>query len=211
MNKLKIYTYYILIAGISIISLTVIPLLQSSINASFQFPRTAAAWILWIGSRLCVTILNLLIFHCFICQADLNTQENESRKQAEELLALVKQQKEGPPLSKREFLEGEYRHKVPTLTLSTICSLVAFGPAVLMFDVTTFLTYLFTVIMAVVFGVIEMFKVETYYTVEYLRYAKYVKETEECLNSYYSQLPSSSAWTGETKYLGKKGDKNVKI
>lgn len=203
------FTYYILIAGISIVSLAIIPMLQSTIDASFKFPQTTAAWMLWIGSRICITILNLLIFHCFICQADLNTQENESRKEAEGILGQIKKSKELIPQSKEQFLSGEYKHKIPTLILSTVVSLIAFGPAVLTFDLVTFLTYLFTVIVAIVFGIIEMLKVESYYKTELIRYAKWLKETEECLQSYYSQQLSSHSQNVviDCKYLGNSSKK----
>jgi len=44
--------------------------------------------------------------------------------------------------------------------------------AVLTWDALTFLTYLFTILMGIVFGVLEMAKVESYLTNDLLMYAR---------------------------------------
>lgn len=180
MNKIKLYTYYILIGLVSFISVSFLPMLQSEINVDYKFPQTAAAWFLWAGTRLSVSTLNILIFHCFVKQGDMNTMENENRKKAEKILQIIKEEdEEYKPQSPKSFFTHEYGKKIPMLLLTTALSLFAFAPAVLAFDLVTFMTYLFTITIALVFGILEMFRVENYYEREFLIYAEYKKNVEE--------------------------------
>ena len=43
----------------------------------------------------------------------------------------------------------------------------------------SFLVYGFTVALGVIFGILQMFKVEDYYTTEYLKYAELVTKEEQ--------------------------------
>lgn len=178
MDKIKQGIYYILIAIMSFIALAFLPMLGSSIDVGWEFPQSTAAWMLWAGTRLAVSLLNVLIFHCFVKQGDLNTRKNQNRIDAEKKLNCLKN-KEHAPISPTYFFHKEYGKKIPMLFFSTILSLIAFGPAILTFDLITFTTYLTTTIMAVVFGILEMRKVEDYYIEGLLKYANYVEETME--------------------------------
>lgn len=172
MKKFEQYAYYLLIGVISFVSLAFLPMLTSSFDVGYELPKTKAAWLLWAGSRAAVSILNILIFHCFVKQGDVNTKNDSNRIEAEKILLIVTEEEEYKPKSPKKFLFSEYSKKVPSILFSTALSLVAFGEAILKFDPVTFLSYLFTVIMAIVFGVLEMFKVEEYYKAEMLKYAK---------------------------------------
>ena len=172
MKRFEQYAYYLLIGIISFVSLAFLPMLTSSFDVGYELPKTKAAWLLWAGSRAAVSILNILIFHCFVKQGNVNTKNDPNRLEAEKILSIVTEEEEYKPKSPKEFLFGEYSKKVPSILFSTALSLVAFGEAILKFDPVTFLSYLFTVIMAIVWGILEMFKVEEYYKVEMLKYAK---------------------------------------
>lgn len=179
MNKYKQYIYYALIGILSFLALAFLPLIGgSSTNIGWDFPTSAAGWVVWVASRIAVSVLNVLIFHCFVRQGDLNTKNDENRKKAEAMLHRLDKKKNKAPLSPHQFFAREYGKKIPSVFLMSILSLIAFGPMLLVFDVAVFLAYLFTVTMAIIFGILEMKKVESYYTIDLLRYAEYVEEME---------------------------------
>lgn len=184
MDKIKQGIYYVLIAIMSFIALAFLPMLGSAIDVGWGFPQSTAAWMLWVGTRLAVSLLNVLIFHCFVKQGDLNTRKNQARLDAEKKLNCLKD-KEHAPMSPSHFFRKEYGKKIPMLFLSTVLSLIAFGPAILAFDIITFTTYLTTVVMAVVFGILEMKKVEDYYIEGLPEYADYVEKTVEQSKTVY--------------------------
>ena len=179
-DKIRQYLYYILIGILSFLALSFLPLIGgSSGSLGWGFPTTAAAWVVWISSRVACSTLNVLIFHCFIKQGDTNTKNDPTRLEAEDILNAHKGKKEKIPLSPHKFFVRAYGRKVPTVFLFSILSLVAFGPILLVFNITAFLAYLFTIIMALVFGVLEMKRVEAYYTEDMIKYARYVQKMEE--------------------------------
>lgn len=180
MDKIKQYIYYALIGVLSFLSLAFLPLIGSSqLGLCWAFPNTIAGWVVWAASRIAVSVLNVLIFHCFIRQGDLNTQDNEDRKEAEKILNKINQKKSKTPISPTMFFAKEYGKKVPSIFIMSIVSLIAFGPLFLVFDVAVFLTYLFVVIMSIIFGILEMKKVENYFTRGLLEYARYVESLEK--------------------------------
>ena len=180
MDKVRQYLYYILIGILSFLALSFLPLIGgSSGSLGWGFPTTAAAWVVWISSRVACSTLNVLIFHCFVKQGDTNTKNDPTRLEAEDILNAHKGKKEKIPLSPHKFFVREYGRKVPTVFLFSILSLIAFGPILLVFNVTSFLSYLFTIIMSLVFGVLEMKRVEAYYTEDMIKYARYVQKMEE--------------------------------
>lgn len=175
--------YYGLIFVISFIALVIMPLFSSDADIGFNFPKSPAGWLFWGVTRAIISGLNVLLFHCFVKQGDLNTQDNKDRVEAEKRLA-ISTKKEYIPQSPKEFFRKEYVHKVPKLLLGTALSLVALGPVILRYDFATFLTYVTVVLGGVIFGVLEMRKVETYYTKELPKYVDYLdslksKEQEE--------------------------------
>lgn len=180
MNKIKHYIYYVLIGILSFLSLAFLPLIGgSSTVVGWDFPTSTAGWSVWVASRIAVSVLNILIFHCFIRQGDLNTKDNPDRLKAEEILNKHDKQRTKIPLSPEKFFAREYGKKIPTVFLMSVVSLIAFGPMLLVFDFAVFLSYLFTVIMAIVFGILEMKKVEGYFTFDLLKYAYYVEEIKK--------------------------------
>lgn len=212
MKRFEQYAYYLLIGIISFVSLAFLPMLTSSFDVGYELPKTAAAWGLWAGSRAAVSILNILIFHCFVKQGNVNTKNDPNRLEAEKILSIITEEEEYKPKSPKKFFSGEYLKKLPFILFSTALSLVAFGDAILRFDPITFCSYLFTVIMAIVFGVLEMFKVEEYYKVEMLKYAKnhalelekekVEKEYEEIKKTQKSENQRAIIDFNDIKYIG---------
>lgn len=177
--KLKQYTYYILIAVISLISLVVIPLLgTSNVDIATAFPDSTLGWLLYIGERILVIIMNLLIFDSFIKQAKINVKDDEYFKKANELLAKNKP-KEYRPKSEKTFLTDIYLKKGTSLVLTSLMSLFVIGSAIINYDYMILLATAFSVISCIVFGILTMKKVEIYYIGEYYDYAMTLKQEEK--------------------------------
>ena len=179
MDKVRQYLYYILVGVISFLALAFLPMLGSSQDISWGLPQTSAAWAVWIVSRVAASVLNVLIYHCFIRQGELNTRQNEDRQKAEKMLNKLDKNKEKKPIGPAKFLARQYIRKVPMIAASTFLSLLAFGPALLMFDFVVLIVYLFSVIISIVFGILEMKHVEEYYTVGLLEYAEWRVKNEK--------------------------------
>lgn len=202
MDKVRQYLYYILIGVISFLALAFLPMLGSTQDISWGLPQTSAAWAVWIMSRVAASVLNVLIYHCFIRQGELNTRKNEDRKKAEKMLNKLDKNKEKKPIGPAKFLARQYIRKVPMIAASTFLSLLAFGPALLVFDFVVLIAYLFGVIISIVFGILEMKHVEEYYTVGLLEYAEWKVQNEEDNNKTVDEVQGSqSVDMGSTKGL----------
>ena len=193
MDKVRQYLYYILIGVISFLALAFLPMLGSSQDISWGLPQTSAAWAVWIMSRVAASVLNVLIYHCFIRQGELNTRQNEDRQKAEKMLNKLDKNKEKKPIGPAKFLARQYIRKVPMIAASTFLSLLAFGPALLVFDFVVLVAYLFGVIISIVFGILEMKHVEEYYTVGLLEYAEWKVQNEEDNNKTVDEVQGSQS------------------
>ena len=176
--KLKQYTYYILIAALSIISLIVFPMLGSSAEINNTFPTDEIGWTTYIIIRCIVVLMNMLIFSNFLLQAKVNILEDESYKAANEILGKIKP-KNYKPRSPSQYLWKTYLTKGTTLIITIICSLFVIGNAILNYDYMILIATIFTVITSIIFGVMSMRRTELYYTSEYLDYANYIKENQD--------------------------------
>ena len=169
------YLYYILVGVLSFITLLFLPMLGSEVGLGFQFPNTAAGWIVYIISQLIVAIINVLLFHSFICQAKLNVKDNPNYLRAIEILRLVKTD-DYIPRSLAQINKKEYGIKGFWIFIGSIMSVFALGQAILTYDHTKLISYVFTIILGIIFGILEMKKYEEYYTGEYLDYALMIQE-----------------------------------
>ena len=169
------YLNYILIALISIVSLTFLPMIGSTFGAEFHLPQTKLEWALFITVRACASIVNVLIFHSFICQSKVNVKNEQKYKEAREILITTKK-KNKKPRSLAHFNAEEYGKKGTSLLIGTFFGTLVLTEAVINFSLVNFLAYVFTTTMAIVFGVLEMKKYEEYYVTEYWEYAQMIKE-----------------------------------
>lgn len=215
--------YYIVIAILSLLALTFLPLLGSTVGMELSIPTTTAGWIVYVVTKLIVCVLNMMIFHSFVKQAKINIRNNTNFKKAEEILAHNKP-KDYEPRSPHKFLGQIYGKKGVTVFISSVLSVVALGQALLTFDFASFLSYLLTIIMGCVFGFLTMKNNELYWITEYLDYAHKIeienendkKEKEEKLLydnlSYDSICKSSNRPRLDTViYLGNKLKENKEI
>ena len=181
--KLKQYTYYIIIAVISLLSLIIIPLIGTDLpDIKAAFPSDAIGWCLYIGERILVIIMNFIIFDSFVKQARINIKDDDNFKKANEILAKNKP-KEYRPKSEKKYLSEIYLKKGTSLVITSVMSLFVIGTAILNYDYMLLIATTFSVISCIVFGILTMKKVELYYTGEYYDYALTQIKEEKCTKS----------------------------
>lgn len=193
-NTLRQWQYYIIIGIVSSISLFFLPMLGSSVGLSWDLPTTPAGWAVYISTKILVAIINILIFHCFIQQAKINVKNDRRYKEAKEILDEVKPESTERFRSPQEYFKGVYSTKGLTIFVTSILGAVGLTQAVLTFDLIEMLTYAFTVLMGVIFGVLQMNQTEVFWTEEYLGYAKQTSDElkklmqcKGCVNSQTSK------------------------
>ena len=181
-ETLKQYTYYLIILIASLISLFFLPFVGSEVGLEWNIPNTTVGWVVYVTTKLIVAALNVLIFHSFMQQAKVNVKDNEKYIKANEMLGRIKI-KEYHPRSPKQFNSSEYGKKGTTIFFTTALATIALSQALLTFDWMSMLTYMFTIIMGLIFGVMQMFKAEYYWTEEYYDYAKQLVEESQCQDS----------------------------
>lgn len=170
--KWQTYQNYILIGIISVVSLFFLPMIGSSVGLAFILPNTAAGWIVYITSKLLVAALNVVIFHCFILQAKVNVKNNPHFIEANEIMRTLIIDKELAPRSPRQYFASTYGKKGTIVFITTVLAAIGLTQAVLTFNWISMLTYLFTILMGLIFGILQMNQTEIYWTEEYYKYAK---------------------------------------
>lgn len=181
MDKVKQYLNYVIIGIVSLIALVFLPMLGSTVGLNWNIPNTLVGWIVWIAVKLIVATLNVLIFHCFMQQAKVNVKDNENYKRARDIL-INQKEKEVLPKSPHKWNVEQYGKKGSTIFITTGLSTIALTQAILSFDYVSMLTYLFTIVMGLIFGILQMKTAEEYWTDEYLQYAL-MKERESALRA----------------------------
>ena len=177
-QKIKNNIYYILVAVVSVIALIFLPMIGSDVDGNFNFPTTAVGWIIYIVQQLVSAIINILIFHSFICQSEINVRDNWYYQEAVRILRDCKDE-EVIPMSLEKFRAREYGVKGATIFVSSVLATFAFTQAILSFDYMRLLTYLFVIIGGIIFGIITMKKWEVFYTTTYYDYAIYYQKKKQ--------------------------------
>jgi hypothetical protein len=149
-------------------------MIGSNIGLGWNIPNTTVGWIVWVAVKCIVAVLNVLIFHCFMCQAKINIKDNERYLEAQEILR-KQDVKDYIPRSPADWTKKQYGSKGVTIFITTALSTIALTQALLQFDYITMLTYLFTIVMGLIFGVMQMKTAEEYWTDEFWQYAKMVE------------------------------------
>ena len=177
MEKAKLWIYYLIIAAVSLITLIFFPMLGSTIGLGWAVPTTTVGWIVWVTIKVLVAIINVIIFHCFMCQAKLNIKDNAHYIEARKILKEL-DNKEIIPMAPKKWVKRQYMHKGTAIAVTTALSTIALSQAILTFDWVAMLTYLFTIVMGLIFGVLQMKSAEEYWTDEYYEYALYVQKQQ---------------------------------
>ena len=168
------YLNYVLIGLTSLVSLFFLPFLGSHVGLQIVLPDTTAGWIVFAFTKILVAGINVLIFHCFIEQGKLRSKNNPRYQEAVKILDVFKV-KQKTLVSPEVFFKKEYTHKGISIAITSMLSAFGLAQAVLTWDALTFLTYLFTILMGLVFGLLEMVKVESYLTTDFWYYAKNIE------------------------------------
>ena len=170
--------YYFIIGIVSLIALCFLPMIGSTAGLGWNTPNTVVGWIVWCVVKIIVAVLNVLIFHCFMMQAKINIKDD---KKYQEALAILQENefKEFKPIGPVEWNRKQYGTKGVTIFITTALSTIALTQAMLTFDWMAMLTYLFTIIMGLIFGVLQMKTAEDYWTDEFWQYAQQIKKDME--------------------------------
>ena len=216
-SKWKQWQYYIIIGIISLVALFFLPMIGSEAGLAWNVPTTVVGWIVYIVSKLLVATLNILIFHCFILQAKINVQGDPNYVEANNILGKVSPSDTDKIRSPGEYYREVYGKKGVTIFITSVISAVGLTQAVLTFDLISMLTYFFTVLMGLIFGVLQMNQTEIFWTSEYLRYAKKTKKEDDEAKRLaeieeHSQLvESESPAVAEEEYLQQTDDSTGNI
>ena len=170
-EKWKQFEYYAIIGVVSLIALLFLPMLGSEAGLAWKLPTTSVGWIVYVLSKAIVATINILIFHCFIQQAKINSLDNEKYKKACEILGELKHNEDYVPRDPKIYMRSLYSKKGLSIFVTSMLSAVGLTQAVLNFDWISMLTYLFTIIMGLIFGILTMSNVEEYWCVEFYQYA----------------------------------------
>ena len=171
--------YYLIIAFISIIVTGFFPMLSSEIGLEFNIPNTWAGWTVWAITKLSIAAVNMCIFFCFMQQAKINVRNNENYIKANKLLEISYKKKPNKPKAPNVWSKKQYLSKGTTLFTTSILSTIGFSQAILTFNLVEFFSELYTVVMAIIFGYLQMKKAEEYWTSEYYSYALMISEEDK--------------------------------
>ena len=171
------YIYYALIVLLTLVGIVFLPLIGLDQNGeiNFNFPASAMGWIIWAVSKGAICVVNCLIFHFFTLQGKDNIKDNEDYIKGLKELNKYRDRDETVK-SPWELERGAYLKKGGTVLISTAMSLFALPSLVLQFSLINFLSVLFSMIMAVAFGVMQMRDTEDRWTKDLTNYVEYLKQ-----------------------------------
>lgn len=170
------YIYYSVIVVLTLVAITFLPLIgldqQGQIN--FNAPATVMGWVIWGVSKGCICVVNYLIFHFFVLQGKDNIKDDS--RFIDGLNRLNKYRiKDHKPISPFTLERSAYLKKGGTVLLTTALSLFALPSLVLQFSLVSFLSVLFSMIMAIAFGIMAMRETEKRWTVQLQEYVDYIE------------------------------------
>lgn len=177
-ERWRFYQNYIIIGILSLISVFFLPMLGTEVGLGFKVPNTWAGWVVWILTKLCIVVINILLLDQFIKQAKVNVRDNEHFLEADAYYTIKTEEDEYLPTPK-EFISKLYKNKGITTTITSALSVFGLTSAILTFDWVSMLTYLFTIVFGIIFGWMTMNNVEEYWTDTYYRKYKRDKLLEE--------------------------------
>lgn len=184
---------YIIIGLLSCLAVFFLPMLGSHIGLAFILPNTVAGWVVYLITKGCIVVINLLIFDQFMKRAKINAAQNSLFQEAESImLQLQPQESDEIPLPAQFYIKKMYRSKMLSTGIFTVLGVFGFTNAVLTFDYVSMLSYIFTILMGLIFGWIAMADAEEIWCKRHYAYAKF-------LLSKHNEDPTISTTKGETK------------
>ena len=135
-------------------------------------------WIIWGISKGCICLINCLIFHFFVLQGKDNIRDDI--RYIDGLKKLNKYKEKHKKIASPFRLERDaYLKKGGIVLLTTALSLLALPSLVLQFNIINFLSVLFSMIIALAFGVMAMKETERRWTEHLQEYIEFLEETGE--------------------------------
>lgn len=175
------YRNYIIIALLSLLAVFFLPMLGSSVGLGWNIPDTPAGWMVYVITKLCIVVISILIFDQFMKRAKINVKDNPYFKAAEDIL--FEKEEEAEPLPAEFYIKKMYKSKMVTTVIFTLLGVFGFTNAVLTFDWVSMLSYIFTIVMSLIFGWISMSEAEQIWIEKHYKYAKKVERDKKELQN----------------------------
>lgn len=177
MNLLNENRNYIIIALLSCAAVFFLPMLGSSVGMTLLIPDTFAGWTVYLITKTCIVVINLLIFDQFMKRAKINAGKNPLFQKAEEIMREMAGKNENEvPAPAQFYIKKMYRSKMLSTAIFTILGVFGFTNAVLTFDWVSMLSYVFTIMMGLIYGWAAMADAEQIWIERHYVYAKYAHE-----------------------------------
>lgn len=173
-NLIKQYRNYFIIGILAAIAVFFLPMLGSSVGLAFVIPNTVAGWIVYVSTKLCIVVINLLIYDQFMKRAKVNVKDDPKFIEAEKILT-AELDGVDDALPAEYYIKRMYRSKMASTAIFTLLGVFGFTNAILTFDWVSMLSYTFTIIMALTFGWISMGEAEVIWIEQHYKYAKRVE------------------------------------
>ena len=173
----KNYKNYGIIIVLTLITVTIFPLLGTQLGMEANYPDTVAGWVVWAVIKIALCVDNIFIFQAFVDQAEMNVQYEPRYIEAREIVRKYRIGKY-KPMSPEERRKKMFSKKVIITVLTSLIS-VALTEAILKYNFADLIAYTISMIMAVVFGILNMADQEKYWVEEFYDYAITIKDEEE--------------------------------
>lgn len=173
----KNYKNYGIIIVLTLITVTVFPLLGTSVGMEANYPNTVAGWIVWSVIKIALCVDNIFIFQAFVDQAELNVQYEPRYIEARDIVRKYRIGKYNP-MSPEERRKKMFSKKIIITVLTSLIS-VALTEAILHYNFADLIAYTISMIMAIVFGILSMADQEKYWIEEFYDYAINIRDEEE--------------------------------
>lgn len=173
----KNYKNYGIIIVLTLVTVTVFPLLGTSVGMEARYPNTIVGWVVWAVIKIALCVDNIFIFQAFVDQAELNVQYEQRYIEAREIVRKYRIGKYNP-MSPEERRKKMFSKKIIITILTSLIS-IALTEAILRYNWADLIAYSLSMIMAIVFGILSMADQEKYWVEEFYDYAITIKEEEE--------------------------------
>lgn len=160
------YTYYALVALLSIVTVTFLPMLGSTAGVDVKFPTTGMEWAVWAITKGMVSGINIMLFHCFHQQGKVKAKDNPRYREAWEK-DFGNPHKTYMARSPRQWNAQQYGKKGVTVIVTSLLSGFVLTQAVLTYDWVALISYIITLTIGIVFGIMQMFANYNYWVEEY--------------------------------------------
>ena len=173
----KNYKNYGIIIVLTLVTVTVFPLLGTTVGMEANYPNTVAGWIVWSVIKIALCVDNVFIFQAFVDQAELNVQYETRYIEAREIVRKYRIGKYNP-MSPEERRKKMFSKKIVITVLTSLIS-IALTEAILRYNFADLIAYTISMLMAIVFGILSMADQEKYWVEEFYDYAINIRDEEE--------------------------------